>query len=172
MTPEAIDRAARILAAARVEKYQIDALPDACTPRTLDDGYAVQARLLELLGTEPAGWLLGLTNEYMQRIFDVDRPYYARLLMPNLHRSPARFGRDDFLTRGLECEVAFRMAKDLPPRDRPYAIEEVAEAVAAMHPAIEVVNAHFTDWLNLDVPNILADNGTDGALVCGAGRAD
>lgn len=172
MRPEAIDEAAHILRDARIGKYQIETLPEEATPCTVADGYAVQERLLELLATEPTGWLLGLTNVYMQQIFGIDHPYYARLLAPNLHWSPARFAANDFLTRGLECEVAFRMARDLPPRDEPYSMEEVTDAVAAMMPAIEVVNAHFRDWLELDVANILADNGTDGALVCGAEVTD
>ncbi len=172
MNADAIDLAARRLRDARIGNYQIDALPEEAMPRTLADGYAVQERLLELLGTAPAGWLLGLTNVYMQRIFHVDQPYYARLLAPNLHRSPARFRSDAFLTRGLECEIAFRMATDAPPRETAYTVEEVADAVAAMLPAVEVVNAHFTDWLELDLPSILADNGTDGALVCGVEVVD
>jgi 2-keto-4-pentenoate hydratase len=108
----------------------------------------------------------------MQRNFHVDQPYSARLLAPNLHHSPARFRGDAFLTRGIECEIAFRMARDLPPRDQAYTNDEVSDAVAAMLPAIEVVNAHFMDWLALDLPSILADNGTDGALVCGAEQRD
>jgi len=35
-----------------------------------------------------------------------------------------------------------------------------------------VVNSHFRDWLKLDMPTVLADNGTDGPLVCGAERSD
>jgi 2-keto-4-pentenoate hydratase len=168
MRPEAIDQAAHMLRDARIGKYQIESLPEEATPRTIADGYAVQERLLELLDIAPAGWLLGLTNADMQQNFAIDHPYYARLLAPNLYRGPARFAADDFLTRGLECEVAFRMARDLPSRGEPYSMAEVADAVAAMMPSIEVVNAHFRDWLARDVASILADNGTDGALVLGA----
>lgn len=172
MNSEAIDGAARRLREARLGNYQLDALPAPLKPRTLAEGYAVQERLLELLGTPSAGWLLGLTNTYMQRNFNVEQPYCARLLAPNVHRSAAQFRADAFLTRGLECEIAFRMARDVPPRDRAYAVADVADAVAVMLPAVEIVNAHFKDWLNLDLPSVLADNGTDGALVCGAELSD
>ncbi|MCA9877170.1 MAG: fumarylacetoacetate hydrolase family protein [Thermomicrobiales bacterium] len=172
MNSEAIDLAARCLHDARIRNYQIEALPAALQPKTLADGYAIQGRLLKLLGTAPAGWLLGLTNPYMQRNFNVEQPYYARLLAPNVHRSPARFHADALLTRGLECEIAFRMGRALPPRGHAYTVDEVAEAVSAMLPAVEVVNAHFRDWLDLDLPSVLADNGTDGALVCGAELTD
>lgn len=172
MTPDAIERCATLLRDARIGKYFIDALPAGCTPKTLADGYAVQERLLALLGEPTVGYLLGLTNEYMQKIFGVDAPYYARILRSNLMVSPARFGAKDLLTRGLECEVAFRMARALPPRGRAYAMDEVADAVATMHPAIEVVNGHFENWLDIPMPIVLADNGTDGPLVCGEGIAD
>jgi 2-keto-4-pentenoate hydratase len=168
MNAEAIDLAARTLRDARLGNFQLDALPPGAQPQSLADGYAVQERLLELLETETVGWLLGLTNPYMQQIFRVDAPYYARILAPNLHRSPVHFRGDAFLTRGIECEVAFHMARDLPPRADAYTLAEVAEAVATMLPSVEVVNAHFTDWLSRDLPSIVADNGTDGALVCGA----
>jgi hypothetical protein len=62
MNQKAVEEAARILYEARVGHYQIDALPWDCTPRTIDDAYAVQQRLLELLDADEAGWLLGFTN--------------------------------------------------------------------------------------------------------------
>lgn len=172
MTPDAIERCAQLVKNARVGSYFIAEMPADCAPKTLADGYAVQERLLQLLDTPTTGYLLGLTNEYMQKIFNVDAPYYAHILAPNLHRSPKRFGAKELLTRGLECEVAFRMARDLPPRGKPYAMEDVAEAVATMHPSIEVVNGHFENWLDLPMPIVLADNGTDGPLVCGEGTED
>lgn len=172
MTPEAIERCARIIKDARAGSYFIPEMPADCVPKTLADGYAVQEKLLQLLAMPTTGYLLGLTNEYMQKIFNVDAPYYARILAPNLHRSPKRFARKELLTRGLECEVAFRLSRDLPPRGKPYTMDEVADAVATMHPSIEVVNGHFENWLDLPMPIVLADNGTDGPLVCGEGIAD
>lgn len=172
MTPDAIERCAQLLKDARLGNYFLPEIPLDCEPKTLADGYAVQERLLQLLGTKTTGYLLGLTNEYMQKIFNVDGPYYARILAPNLHRSPKCFGPKDLLTRGLECEVAFRMAHGLPPRGKPYTEDEVADAVASMHPSIEVVNGHFENWLDLPMPIVLADNGTDGPLVCGEGTTN
>lgn len=172
MTPDAIERCAQLLKEARLGNHFLPGMPRDCEPKTLADGYAVQERLLQLLGTPTTGYLLGLTNEYMQKIFNVDGPYYARILAPNLHRSPKRFGPKDLLTRGLESEVAFRMARGLPPRETAYTMDEVADAVATMHPSIEVVNGHFENWLELPMPIVLADNGTDGPLVCGEGTAD
>ena len=172
MTADEIERSARIICEARVNNHFVKDLPDALTPKTLDEGYAVQRRVLALQGIPTAGYLLGLTNEYMQKIFGVDAPYYSPILKTNIHESPVRFAKGALLTRGLECEVVFRMARDLPPRGRPYAMDEVADAVATMHPSIEIVNAHFPNWLEIPMPIVAADNGTDGPLVVGAGLKD
>lgn len=172
MKTEAIDRAARILLDARRGNYQIPALPEDCRPATLEEAAAVRERLGILIPEEKVGYLLGLTNEYMQRNFNTDSPYWAPILASSLHTSPAELRAGDLLTMGIECEVAFRMARDLPARDAAYGGEEVAAGVATMHPAIEVVNAHFENWLEVELFSMLADNGTDGPLVLGPAVTD
>ena len=167
MDPARIEEAARILLAARRENYQIDALPADCTPADAVEGRKIADRLLALLDAPTVGWLIGLTNPYMQRNFGVSEPYYAPILAANLHRSPATFAPGALLTRGLECEVAFTIDRDLPARAAPYTDEEVAAVVRTMHGSVEIVNSHFRDWLGLPLPNVIADNGTDGALVLG-----
>ncbi len=172
MTADALDRAARIIRDARVGNHVIDALPEDCKPETLADGYAVQERLLRLLKTPAVGWLLALTNPAMQRIYHSDVPYYGRVLGPNLYWSPQHLDSEKLLTIILECEVAFQMAADLPPRSIQYSVDEVAEAVATMHASVEVPNSNFKNPFSLPLPTVVADNGIDGPLVCSAGLRD
>jgi len=172
MTPDAIDRAARLLRDARQGRYLLPGLPEDCRPRDLDEAYAVQDRLIELLDAEIGGWYVAATSVEIQDKLGLEGPYWARLLASALHPSPARLPAADFLTITLEVEFAFRLGRDLPPIGRPYRLDEVAAAVATVHPAMEVVSSHFEDWTNLDAPSLIADNGTDGALVYGAGVED
>lgn len=177
MTPEAVDRAARIILAARRGRQLLPGLPEDCRPRDLEQAYAVQDRLIELMGAEAGGaelggWFVAATNVEIQAKLGLEGPYWARLLAAALHPSPASLPAADFLTITLEVEFAFRLGRDLPPRERPYEAHEVAAAVATTHPAIEVVSSHFEDWTKLDAPSLIADNGTDGALVFGKGVAD
>ncbi len=172
MTPDAIDRAARLLLAARQGRYLLPGLPDDCRPGDLDQAYAVQDRLIELMDTEIGGWFVAATSVEIQDKLGLDGPYWARLLASVLHPSPARLPAADFLTITLEVEFAFRLGRDLPPIGRPYRPGEVADAVATVHPSMEVVSSHFEDWTNHDAPSLVADNGTDGALVYGAGIED
>ncbi len=172
MTPDAVDRAARLLAAARLEKRSIGDLPDDCRPLTVADGYRVQDRLAELLGFDIGGWFCACTNREIQEKIGLSGPYCARLFSHVIHASPARLAPGDFPSSlVLECEFAFRLGHDLPARARPYTREEVAEAVASVHPSIEVVSGVFDDWLDKPIALIIADNGTDGALVHGDGVA-
>ncbi len=59
MTPAAVDRAARIILAARRGRHLLPGLPEDCRPRDLEQAYAVQDRLIELLGTEAGGAEIG-----------------------------------------------------------------------------------------------------------------
>ncbi len=172
MSPEAIERAARLLAEARRARRQLPGLPEDCRPRGLDEAYAVQDRLIALLGAEVGGWFAACTNPEMQRKLGLPGPYWARLLADALHPSPALLPAGGALSTDLEVEFAFRLRRDLPARPEPYGEDEVADAVASAHPSIEVVTSHFVDWTNHDIMSLIADNGTDGALVYGEGVDD
>lgn len=169
MSPESIERAASLLHAARRDHALLPCLPADCRPSSLEEGYAVQDRLFELLDSEVGGWFVGCTNPRIQEQLGLDCPYSGRLLAPVLHESPTLLRVPGALPVVLEVEFAFRLARDLVPRSAPYAAGEVEDAIASVHPAIEVVISHFEDWTHQDVFSLIADNGTDGALVFGAG---
>ena len=147
-------------------------LPHDLSPQSLDEAYAVQDRLFDLLGIETGGWFLGCTNPEIQSQLGITHPYAARLLSPVLHPSPGRVVVREGFPIVLEVEFAFRLADDLPPRNTAYSVEEVADAVASVHPAIEVVVSYLKDWTHQPFFDLVADNGTDGALVYGDGVTD
>jgi 2-keto-4-pentenoate hydratase len=65
----------------------------------------------------------------------------------------------------LECEVAFVLGADLPPRAAPYQASEVAAAIAEVVPVMEIVDSRIppeaSDYLRL------ADAMANGAFVTG-----
>lgn len=166
---EQIDRAAQLLRTARLQNITLPDLPPDCRPHSIADAYAICDQLAELLGWDVGGWFCACTNEAIQTMLGLDEPYYARLFEDLLHASPARLRAGDFPPIIIECEFAFTLARDLPARDEPYTREEVGEAVAKVHPAIEVVAGHLENWPEQDVFSVIADNGTDGGLVYGEG---
>ncbi len=169
MTPAQIEQAAQILKKARVEKSVIESIPFEIRPQTLKDAYAVQDRLVDILGLQTAGWFCACTNEKIQQMLKLEEPYYARLLKDYLFAQPAVLESSDYPPIVIECEFGFTLGQDLPRRSAPYQRAEVEEAVHAVHPTIEVVAGHLENWPEQEVWSVIADNGTDGALVYGAG---
>ncbi len=168
MDQKAINRAAHLLLAARQGRYQIDALPADCRPGNLEDGYAVQQRLFDLLETGYGGWFLGGTNGSVV----IPIAYGTPILTEALHSSPAELSRDVFMTWDVDVEFGFTMGADIAPCDEAYTTEEVLARVASLNPALDIVNAHFVDYAAAGWPSIIADNGSDGAVVRGPGISD
>lgn len=162
-----IERAAKALAEARCTVTVLDRLPDGSEPQTLADAYAIQDRLIALLGWEIGGWYCACTNSEIQRLLSLSEPYYARLFARAIKPSPATLRQADYPPMVVESEFAFRLKADLPARARPYARAEVLDAIGSVHPAIEVVAGTLKDWPTQSVFAVIADNGTDGALVRG-----
>ena len=67
-----------------------------------------------------------------------------------------------------EPEFAFRMAADLPPRSAPYTVQEVLDAVDTLHPAIEIPDSRFADFVGAGAAQIIADNACAHLFVLGA----
>lgn len=172
MTPDDINRAAETLRKARVDNTVIECIPEAVRPGNIQEAYAVQNRFVETLGWEVGGWFCACTNVSIQTLLSLNEPYYARLFSKYILPEPAVLNAADYPPIVLECEYGFTLSKDLPKRREPYTRDEVAAAVASVHPTIEVVAGHLKNWTTQDVWSVIADNGTDGALVYGEGRTD
>ena len=169
LTPIQIDAAAQLLKKARLEKSVIENIPLEIRPQNLKEAYRVQDRLIEILGLETSGWFCACTNKRIQQILKLDEPYYARLLKSYVFEEPVTLKSEDYPPIVIECEFGFRLGSDLPKRPTPYEREEVEDAICDVHPTIEVVAGHLIDWPNQDVWSVIADNGTDGALIYGVG---
>ena len=61
-----------------------------------------------------------------------------------------------------EAEIAFVLAKDLPSAET--TAEQVADAVASVHAAIEIVDSRIVDW-KISFADTVADNGSSAFFV-------
>jgi 2-keto-4-pentenoate hydratase len=164
MTPTDHEAAASILLEARRSRLWLPSLPEDYRPKGMDDAYAIQAILLASLGPV-AAWKVGAGGPDSW-------PACAAIAAPTLFESGARLPAEMFHLVGIEAELAFRMAADLPPRDKPYSRDEVLAAVGSVHPAIEVSDTRFHAWGSQDRPSHIADQLNHGALVIGLGVED
>jgi 2-keto-4-pentenoate hydratase len=150
----------------------IDALDDAIRPQTRRDGYAIQERLARRSRHPPIGWKIAATSAAGQAHINVDGPMAGRLLRERAFESGAvvPFGHNRM--RVAEAEFAFRMGVDLPPRARPYEMSEVVDAVAALHPAIEIPDSRYRDFTAVGAPQLIADNACAHYFVNGPAAPD
>ena len=162
-----IDEAAALLADARRTVAVIDCIPESIRPRTLADAYAVRDRLVEILGVDTYGWFGACTNESIQSMLGLAEPYYAYLLTEHVYKSPARLDTRRYPPIVFECEFGFTVDRDFTPAGHPYSRTIIEQAVSKVSPVIEIVAGHLRDWPDQDVFSVIADNGTDGALVIG-----
>jgi 2-keto-4-pentenoate hydratase len=59
------------------------------------------------------------------------------------------------------------MSRDLPPREALYSQDEVLDAVAALHLAIEVPDSRYTDFTLVGAAQLIADNACGHQFVLG-----
>jgi 2-keto-4-pentenoate hydratase len=136
----------------------IHAIPAECRPSTREDGYAIQQRLEQRSGSPLFGWKIAATSAAGQAHIAVDGPLAGRLLRERVVEDGGEvpFGRNRM--RVAELEFAFRMARDLPPREMPYGVADALDAVATLHPAIEIPDSRYADFTMVGAPHLIADN--------------
>ena len=133
----------------------------------------MQRRVAALAGLKRAGWKVGATSEAAQTLFGVSEPATGPMFAVDCHTSPADVAVFEGQAASVECELAFRFATALPPRDRAYGRAEVLAAVGTVLPAIEVVGCRFEGgFTGLGILRAIADLCANIAWVQGAERAD
>ena len=158
----------RLLAALRREGRQQSGLEPELIPPDRETAYDVAHRVEKELGWAVAGWKIAATNTEMQQALRTDQPIYGRVYAPNIHPSPAMSKFETLCSPIPEVEFQVRLASDLPPREMPYSLEEVSEAVASLHPGIELAECRFIHDENFPpLPAILADGSGSATLIFG-----
>ena len=142
-----------------VERRCMPALPDDVRPATRPQGYDIQQRIERRSQAPLFGWKIAATSKAGQAHINVDGPLAGRLLRERVHEDGATVACGDHpQMRVAEAEFAFRMGRRLPPSPRPYTVDEVLEAVATLHPAIELPDSRFDDFTQVGAPQLIADN--------------
>jgi 2-keto-4-pentenoate hydratase len=140
-------------------------------PRDRAEGYAIQAEI-EHTSTEPLfGWKIAATSEAGQKHINVDGPMAGRILAETVIADGGTATMTGNEMRVAEPEFAFRMGRDLPPRSSHYSVAEVLDAVGALHPAIEIPDSRFADFVSAGAPQLIADNACAHLFVLGEATA-
>lgn len=163
--------AASALHQLRRARTQMRGLPAAVAPRTEQQGAAAQYALARLLGADPpAGFKIGATGRRMQEYLGLSGPAAGFMPATGVHASGVTLGFGDFLNPGVECEVAVRLAHDLPPG--PCTPAQAAAAVGELMAGIEIVEQRYHDLAALGTPTMIADQVFHAGAILGDSARD
>ena len=126
----------------------------------------MQFALARLVGAvPPAGFKIGATGRRMQLYLGVDTPIGGFMRGADIYRGHAALRFADFVRPGVECEVAVRLAADLPPG--PCTFDQALAAVGEFVAGIEIVENRYGDIAALGTPVLVADQMYHAAAVVG-----
>jgi 2-keto-4-pentenoate hydratase len=164
-------QAAALISASRLAGCLLGELDQAVRPATELRAYQVQAIARGLLSRagfgRQAGWKIGCTTPVMQEYLGIRSPCAGTMFQGNIWHGRHRFQVPNRGRLGVECEIAARIARDLPQRDEQYQVADIRGAVAASMAAIEVVQDRYVDYRSLDTPTLIADDFFHYACVLG-----
>jgi 2-keto-4-pentenoate hydratase len=135
----------------------------------LAGAYAIQAAFVKRLEArlgQRVGYKIGLTSKRMQAMCGVDHPNSGVVFERRLYTSGVALSLSNLGRLGIEFECCARLGKSLPPRSKPYVLQEVTAAVDAVCPAFEVIDDRHSDY-PLDLLSLVADNSWNEGNVLG-----
>lgn len=155
------------------QRTRIDQLPPDCRPGDRAAGYSAQNAIVTFSGQSVAGWKIAATSAAGQKHIGVDGPLAGPLLANRVLADGANVPIDGNIMMVVEAEFAFKFARALPKRTNPYTQVDVLAAVESLHPAIEVPDSRYNDFVKVGAPQLIADTACADWFVLGAPtRAD
>jgi 2-keto-4-pentenoate hydratase len=133
-------------------------LPNDIKPINRIDGYAIQAQLESRSSSPLYGWKIAATSVAGQTHIGVDGPMAGRILAEKVLHEGSRVSLANNRMRVAECEFAFTMKRTLAPRAQPVSVAEVLDAVASLHPAIEIPDSRYEKFETAGAPQLIADS--------------
>ena len=154
-----VQRAAVLLAGARAGRRPLAGFAESDRPATIDEALAVQDAAMRLNQATPGSWKVGAPPG--------SRTVYAPIYGSDVFTSPATIPMARHPGMQIEGEVGFVLGRDLPAGGRPYTAEQVADAVSGVCATIEIFESRLAGFTGASIPEKVADNLGNGALVCG-----
>jgi 2-keto-4-pentenoate hydratase len=136
-------------------------------PSDRAEAYAIQAAIEQYSSESLFGWKIAATSEAGQKHINVAGPMAGRILAETVIPDGGTASMAGNEMAVAEPEFAFRMRVDLPARSTPYTLQQVLDAVDTLHPAIEIPDSRFKDFVSAGAEQIIADNACAHLFVLG-----
>ena len=140
---ERVKKAGEYLATEYKAERPLDIMRQDFAPRSQAEAYAIQhvfQSCMTAVRGPAVGYKIAYTNAIMRERSGVNAPCSGRILSKGVLGSPAKVRRAEFLRLGVECEVAVRMASELPASGAPYSREDITDAIEWLAVSFEVID--------------------------------
>ena len=118
-------------------------------PVTTEDALAIQKATMQLIGDNVGGWKTVLPVGDKLNV----APIFARTIHT---QSPCPIRLERGICR-IEPEIGFSFKHDLPPRDQAYTDDEIKNALASSHMALELIEKRYNGIEEVTYLENLAD---------------
>lgn len=166
-----MQEAARRIAESRIARQPFAGLPGGLQPINEVAAYQIQDQVHAHLAAagygRQVGYKIGATTAVMQRYLNIDHPCAGAIFARGLMRNGSALKVGDLVRPGVECELDVELARPLEPSAAPFDRDNVAAAVGAVFPAIEIVDDRYVHWRSLDAGTLIADDFFQAGLVLG-----
>jgi 2-keto-4-pentenoate hydratase len=168
LTASEVEQVVDIIALGRRQRCAME-LPESLRTRDWPSVEKVILGLDDRLGKVGAGWKIGAASEEIRRAEGLPSPSPGRFYADTIFENGASLASELFINfRNVECEFAFELGRDFPARDEAYGIDEVADGIASLFPALEIGDTVFLDWYGASgYFGSCLDNGGGAAFVTG-----
>jgi 2-keto-4-pentenoate hydratase len=136
MNQAAVEEVANLFVQARTTGARLDPLPARLKPSNFADSCRVIDAVDRIVGEKIIGTKIAAKPGA--------EVVYTTLHAGRTFTSPARIPRALVPSQYMECEISFRLQRDLPPRSTDYSEQEVFDALEACA-AFEAVDCRFKD---------------------------
>jgi 2-keto-4-pentenoate hydratase len=113
-------------------------------------------------GEKLAGFKVGFTNIAVREKMGFPDSTYGYLMDSMLLKSGVDVPMKDLIDPKIECEICFRLGKDL--KGKGLTVEDVLRATEAVSGSFEICDARIRNW-KCPYPDFFADNGFSGRIV-------
>jgi len=149
-----IEDAAMFLLHLRTQRSQVSGLPGELSPKTLDDAYDIQDATHRFAGWPISMLKVGCTSEIAREVLGIAHPIAGRVPAGGVFESGSAIPVDFFASAPMvECEIAIQVDGTGQPR--------------AIAPAIELINARYSDTGKVPGLSLIADNSAGCGAVLG-----
>jgi 2-keto-4-pentenoate hydratase len=161
-----LERAKAILARAEADRKPVGPISELDSGGlSLEDAHAICEEIIQKRldsGEKLAGFKVGFTNVAVREKMGFPDSTYGYLMDSMVLQSGVAVSMSDLIAPKIECEICFRLGKDL--KGKGHTVEDVLKATESVSGSFEICDARIRDW-KCPYPDFFADNGFSGRVV-------